>query len=144
MGAEIAPASPTDLNDVLALLAGASLPTDGVAEYFRHFVVARVEGRVVGSVGMEPHGPSALLRSLVVAPDLRNQGIGQALAKELIARLRQQGTRQVFLLTETTLTFFERLGFRRIPRSEADPAVQQSVEFRSACCESAACMQLDL
>ena len=86
----------------------------------------------MGSVGMEPYGPSALLRSLVVAPDLRNQGIGQALAKELIARLRQQGTRQVFLLTETTLTFFERLGFRRIPRSEADPAVQQSVEFRSA------------
>ena len=77
MEVEITKASPEDLGVVLDLLAGASLPKEGVAEHFQHFLVARAEGSVVGAVGMEPYGESALLRSLVVAPARRGCGLGR-------------------------------------------------------------------
>lgn len=133
-----------DLTSVLALLADASLPREGVPEHFGHFWVARAGGRVVGAVGMEPYGASALLRSLVVAPTFRGQGLGRALAGRLLAAARARGVARVFLLTEAAADFFSRLGFKRIAREEADPAVRESVEFKTVCCQSAVCMGLEL
>ncbi len=140
----VAPARAEDLAAVLALLGEASLPQAGVAEHFAHFLVARADGRIVGAVGMEPYGASALLRSLVVAPAWRGRGLGRTLAERLLAEMRAGGARRVVLLTETAAGFFSTLGFERIAREEADPAVRASVEFTTACCQSAACMRLDL
>jgi len=144
MDAAIAHATPEDLGPVLVLLAEASLPEDGVAEHFEHFLVVRADGRVVGAVGMEPYGESALLRSLVVAPERRGHGLGLALTEQLLREARERGVRRVFLLTDTAAEFFPKFGFKRIPREEANGEVQGSVEFRMACCESAVCMRLDL
>lgn len=144
MDVEITTARPEDLNAVLALLTDASLPREGVAEYFRYFLVARADGRVVGSVGMEPYGPSILLRSLVVAPSYRGQGLGRILTERLLHEARTRCVQKVFLLTETADKFFLKFGFRRAAREEADAAVQQSVEFQTACCPSTICMRLDL
>lgn len=144
MDAEITKATPGDLDAVLALLADVSLPVDEVAEHFRDFLVARAEGSVVGSVGMEHYGPSALLRSLVVAPSHRNRRLGRALTERILQEARGQGVKRVFLLTETAPQFFPKFGFRRIAREEADAGVKESVEFRTTCCQSAVCMRLDL
>lgn len=141
---EITRADPLDLDAVLELLADASLPPDGVAEHFQHFLVARADGRVVGSVGMERHGPSALLRSLAVAPAYRGQSLGRALTERLLEEAREQGVNRVFLLTETAAGYFPRFAFKPIAREEVDVEVQESVEFRTACCQSAICMRLDL
>lgn len=141
---EIASAHPEDLEAVLALLVDASLPTEGVAEHFPHFLVARAEGRVVGAVGMERYVPSVLLRSLVVDPLYRGRGLGRALVERLLRRAREAGAERVFLLTDEALDFFSRLGFRPILRDEADADVKSSVEFQTACCQSAVCMRLDL
>ncbi len=141
---EIVRAEPRDQASVLALLAEASLPREGVAEHFQHFLVARAGGRVVGAVGIEPYGRSALLRSLVVAPRHRAQGLGRALTQRLLQEARLQGIKQVFLLTETAAQFFSSFGFKRIPRGEADPAVRASQEFQSCCPQSAVCMRLDI
>ena len=140
----IAKAKPDELNAVLTLLADTSLPRDGVAEHFEHFLVALAEGRVVGAVGMEHYDQSALLRSLAVAAEYRGQGLGQALTERILQEARGWGIQRVFLLTETAADFFPRFGFKPIPREAADPAVQGSVEFRTTCCQSAACMRLDL
>ena len=67
--AHIARARPEDLQPTLALLDGASLPRDGVAEHFETFLVARAGGQIVGTIGLERYGESALLRSLAVAPN---------------------------------------------------------------------------
>jgi hypothetical protein len=67
-----------DLDPVLTLLLQASLPTEGVKEHFRHFLVAEdPEGTIIGAIGIElyPDG-TGLLRSAVVEPALRNSGIG--------------------------------------------------------------------
>jgi N-acetylglutamate synthase-like GNAT family acetyltransferase len=137
-------AHPDELSAVLALLAEASLPTEEVAEHFADFLVARAEGKVVGSVGIERYGPSALLRSLAVVPEYRGHGLGTALTERALDDARQQGVQRVFLLTTTAADFFPGFGFKRIHREEADSAVQDSMEFRTACCASAVCMRLDL
>lgn len=55
-----------------------------------------------------------------------------------------RGVKRVFLLTDTAAEFFPEFGFRRIPREEADAEVKRSLEFHTACCQSAICMRLDL
>ncbi|MBI4587974.1 MAG: hypothetical protein HY725_03990 [Candidatus Rokubacteria bacterium] len=70
--------------------------------------------------------------------------MGRALTERLLREARRQGVKRVLLLTETAPEFFAKVGFRRIAREEADAAVQGSVEFRTACCQSAVCMRLDL
>lgn len=144
MDAEIRKARLEDLNAVLALLADASLPREGVAEHFRHFLVAHGKGVVVGSVGQEHYGQSSLLRSLVVAPPHQGRGLGRALTERIVEEARGQSVKQLFLLTETAPGFFSRFGFKQIPREEAASAVKESVEFRTACCQSAVCMRLEL
>ena len=144
LGVEIGRAAPGDLDAVLGLLTGAALPREGVAEHFVHFLVARAGDRIVGSIGMEPYGPSALLRSLVVAQPYRRHGLGGALTDRVLAEAIAGGVTRVFLLTETAADFFTARGFRRIGREEADAAVRDSVEFRTACCQTAVCMRRDL
>lgn len=140
----ITKASPEGLDAVSALLADAALPREGVAEHFGHFLVARADGKVVGAVGMERYGSSAMLRSLVVAPPHRDRGLGRALTERILQEARAQGVRRAFLLTETAAKFFPKFGFSQVEREEADAGVRSSVEFRTACCQSAVCMRLDL
>lgn len=140
----IAPARPEELDRVLALLAAASLPADGVREHFGEFLVARARGQVVGAVGMERYNESVLLRSLVVAPDHRGRGLGRSLTEALLDQARARGAERVFLLTETAADFFPLFGFARIAREEADAGVRRSPEFRTACPQAAVCMRRDL
>ena len=50
----------------------------------------------------------------------------------------------MYLLTETADLFFPRFGFGPILRSEVSQRVQRSVEFTSACPQSARAMALYL
>jgi amino-acid N-acetyltransferase len=129
-----------DLESVLEQLRRASLPTDGVAEWFDQFVVAAEGELVVGAAGIERYGPDVLLRSVVVAPEWQGRGVGRDLVREALERASRSGARAAFLLTTTAEHYFPRLGFRRIEREEVPRTVRESVEFRSACPESAAVM----
>lgn len=140
---EVAPARADELEAVLALLAEAALPRGGVLEHRERFLVARAGGRVVGAVGSERYGSAALLRSLVVAPAYRGRGLGRALTGRMLAELRAEGVRSVFLLTRTAAGLFAKFGFVPVAREAVDPAVRASEEFREACCASAVCMRLD-
>jgi len=145
MMATIEAARAADLPVVLALLADAALPTDGVAEHFGGFVVARERGEVVGAGGLEVYGDAALLRSVVVEPAWRKMRLGEALVRALLSSARARGIRTIYLLTESAADFFARFGFERIAQAEIDPAVVAgSAEFRIPRCDSAARMRLHL
>jgi N-acetylglutamate synthase-like GNAT family acetyltransferase len=141
---EITPGTPAHLHAVLTLLTAVSLPCEGVVGHFPHFLVAHEGGTLVGVVGLEYYGASALLRSLAVTPAARGQGLARALTLRALHAAREQGIAQIFLLTETAAEFFPQFGFRRIAREETDAAVQASVEFRLARCQSAICMRCTL
>lgn len=137
----IRPGATTDRDAVRALLAQCALPTRDLDDADVRFWVAEQEARIAGVIGLERHGQHGLLRSLAVAPEARGRGHGLALVATLEHEARQAGLRSLVLLTETARTFFERLGYTVIARSNAPAAVQASAEFRSLCPASATCMQ---
>jgi amino-acid N-acetyltransferase len=100
--------------------------------------------RIIGSVALEVYGRAALLRSVAVDRQHRGRGVGQALTGAALEMGRARGVASVYLLTDTARGFFARLGFRDIPRPQAEPAVGASLEFTHACPASATCMVLDL
>jgi amino-acid N-acetyltransferase len=134
-------AGPGDFAGVVALLEAADLPTAGLKPSLPDFLVAEEGGRVVGAVGLEVYGDSALLRSAVVDPGRRGSGLGRDLVESLLDRAETRGVREIYLLTATAEHFFPRFGFARIPRAAVAQAVQASVEFRGACPDSAIAMR---
>lgn len=133
-------AAPGDLAPVLDLLRGAGLPTEGVAEAFASFAVAEADARVVAAAGLEMHGASALLRSVVVDPAWRGRELGGALVLRLMERAERDGLSAVYLLTTTADRWFPRFGFRRVARAEVPPDIQASGEFADVCPASAVVM----
>lgn len=139
-------AAAADLPLLLSLLDSVQLPREGVAEHLSGFLVARnAAGRVVGCVGMERHGPVALLRSAAVAPGLQGTGLGQRLTAALLELARDEGVSEVLLLTTTARNFFaEKFGFREAARADYDAQLAGSPEWRLPRCSSAVLMRLDL
>jgi len=144
MDIKIERARPGDLPDLLALLEASGLPLDGLSDHILTTVVARDNGQLVGSAALELYGAAALLRSVAVAPALRGWRLGERLVRSALDLARRRGADTVYLLTETAAEFFPRFGFQLIQRGEVVPAVQQSVEFTSACPASAQAMRLVL
>jgi len=136
----LAAAGPDDVPAIAALLRAAALPHEDFAAHLAHFLVARRGGRVVGAVGFERHGRSALLRSLVVAPARRGAGLGGRLVRRLATAARRGGIRRFYLLTTTAERFFSKRGFRRIARARVPAAIAATREFHSLCPASAVCM----
>jgi amino-acid N-acetyltransferase len=56
----------------------------------------------------------------------------------------RQHLEAVYLLTETAPDFFGKMGFRRIDRTSAPPAIQGSSEFAVLCRDSAVAMTREL
>jgi amino-acid N-acetyltransferase len=133
-------ADPQDLPAVLALLSEAALPTDGVPEHFRSFFVADDRGRIVASAGLELHGDAALLRSLVVAADVRGTGLGAAVLRRALdeAHGRAEG---VYALTTSAEAYLSRFGFERVLRSSLPAQLLESRELQDACPSSATVMK---
>jgi amino-acid N-acetyltransferase len=143
-GVSISPGSREDLPQVMELLEDGGLPPDGLEDHLPTLLVARLQGRVVGSAALELYGAAALLRSVAVRRDLRGTGLGSRLTESALRLSRELGATEAYLLTETADLFFPRFGFRSIPRSQVPASVRSSVEFTSACPAGARAMALDL
>ena len=137
----IGKASHADLDEISDLLTTNSLPLDGVADSIERFVVAREDGRIVGCIGLEVYGGSALLRSAAVHDEVRGRGIGSMLVNEILADAQEQGVAAVYLLTTTAENYFPAFGFERIDRSEVPLELDASEELKGACPASAIVMR---
>ncbi len=136
------PATERDVAPIKVLLVANGLPTAGVDDHWRTFVVARDGNRMVGCGGSEAFSVAALLRSIVVLPDCRGTGLGRRIVRQLIDRLSSRGIREFYLLTTTAEEYFKKRGFKAIDRDEVHPQVLASREFQDACPASAVCMRL--
>ena len=124
-----------------------NLPVAGVHEAFDDFFVAEGDRpnlhllQVVGAIGLERFGRRALLRSAVLADDWRGWGFGRQLVDELVEHARSVGIDEIYLLTTTAEPFFTQRGFMRIDRADVPASVRASVEFTSACPDTAVAMK---
>ena len=126
------------------LLDGAQLPIAGVADHFANYFVAISASGVVGAVGSERHGESALLRSLAVAEPSRGRGIGVLLTMRVLEDALAKGMKRVYLITTTAVPFFESLGFKTVEREQAVADVGASQELQGACPDTATCMMREV
>lgn len=141
MHARIDVATPDDMPIMFALLEQNHLPVDGLREHITTTLVARRDGRIVGSAALEAYADGVLLPSVAVAPDLQHQGVGHELTSAALRLATTLRARAVYLLTTTAESYFPRFGFERIDRNDVPGSVQQSIEFRSACPASAIAMR---
>jgi amino-acid N-acetyltransferase len=131
-----------DLPEIMALLNAAHLPQVGLEEHILNFMLALEGDKVVGCAGLEVHQNSGLLRSVVVAPAYRSQGVGAKLTQGMMDLARQKNLTSLSLLTETAADFFLRFGFVEVKRVELPAALQSSQELQGACPETAIAMTL--
>lgn len=155
IGLRPAAATDTGLDYVESLLADEGLPTGDVRAKQDCFYVAHREGdhdadgRVgddepVGVGGVEPAGEAALLRSVVVEPSARGDGVGSALCDALEAVARDDGVDALYLLTTTAAAFFAARGYEEVERSAVPAPMRDTDEFADLCPASATCLRKHL
>lgn len=117
---------------------------DLTTESLRHFIAARKGGSVIGVVGLEMGGETALLRSLSVQTPHRKQGIAASLVEAIERYARIMEVKALYLLTMTAQALFEKQGYRVIDCTHAPVGMQSTAEFVSLCPQSAVCMLKNL
>ena len=145
-GAKVTPVhrSSASRPEIHAFLERNGLPEAGLAEHATDLLVARHDGRPVGTSALEVYGPEALLRSVAVEERLRGTGLGDRLTRAAVDAARARGVERVFLLTETAAAFFPKFGFADIDRADVPESIRRTVEFASVCPVSSRVMVLAL
>ena len=145
---------PEEMAEVKALLTASGLPLAGLDQAADCLLLARHDqpgnldkadrapsSPLAGCAALEIVGASALLRSVAVTPAARGHGVGRQLVAAAEATARSRGLTTMYLLTESAVDYFPRLGYASVDRAQVDPAVAASVEFVSACPASAQAMR---
>jgi len=127
-------ATTSDLVAIRDLLIDADLPVEDLDELkLPLFHLAEREGGDAGVIGMERHGNVGLLRSLVVLPDARGQGLGKKLVDTLEVNALDIGVTELWLLTINAEEFFGRLKYKIIARELAPDVIRKTQEFSNLC-----------
>jgi amino-acid N-acetyltransferase len=129
---------------IALLLKAEKLPVGDLPDIPDNFVVAVQNDKVVGAAGLEIYGDYGLLRSLVVHPGFRDQGIAAKLVKNIEDRASSKGLKAIYLLTETATGYFLKKNYQKITRADVPAEVQLSSEFSYACPQSAIVMKKNL
>ena len=138
---KIARAKKSDRGAIVALLQMTGLPPDGIEPHLEtFFVIKHPEAgtgtepeSLIGSIGLEVYGKSALLRCFAVHPDFRGIGIGTRLVKRTIETAKDMGITRLFLLTDTAEEYFKKKGFAVVTRNQVPEDIKQSIEFTTLC-----------
>jgi ribosomal protein S18 acetylase RimI-like enzyme len=82
------------------------------------FLIAEVDGQIVGSVIGGFDGRRGLVYHLAVAADYRKQGLGSHLMDEVEARMQAKGCRRAYLLVkkgnEQVVDFYQKRGWHEM------------------------------
>ena len=139
---EIEEAKNSDHPAIVVLLQDTELPPDSIEAHLENFLIIRHPEAVagpeflVGSVGLEVYGESALLRSLAVHPDFQGRGLGTRLVNRMIELAKGKGITRLFLLTDTAEEYFKKKGFVIVTRDQVPEDMKQSIEFTKLCISS--------
>lgn len=130
-----------ELDELRLFLKSYALPYSDLKLKDSYYLLYRDEDHaIIGSIGLEFYGTSALLRSLAVDENHRGQGVGRELVKALLFENNKK-MHAVYLLTETAHAFFLQEGFVDVDRASVPELMQRASEFTHTCSASANCMQ---
>ena len=123
-------AQPNDLSAIDALIISEYLPALRTGDFLETFWVLEGEYGLSGCVGLEVYGQTALLRSVITAPELRGKGFGDVLVRQAFSEAQKRGVKRLYLFTMDKAPFFARHGFRRCAMDDFELAAQQCTQFQ--------------
>ena len=118
-------AEPQDVDTIVRMIAyyaaqGLMLPRShgALAEALSNYVVADMDGHVVGCGGLEQYSSNtAEIYGLATAPNDSHRGTGSAIVRALIDKARAENISHLFALTLAP-AFFQKLGFRTVQHTD--------------------------
>lgn len=137
-------AQQADLTAIEVLLNAANLPYEDCYKHLSQFLVYEEDALIVGVGGVEIYDDVALLRSIVIDPKHRGQGLGQAIFLGLKGSILNSSVQSLYLLTNSADDYFKNLGFIPVIRDKVPLVIQQTEQFSSLCPDSATVMTLSL
>lgn len=139
---QLVKAKPDELPTIRELLKSCDLPgRDLTKAHLKHFFTAKLEGVIVGTVGLERYAGNGLLRSLAVRQNQRGKGLGKRLVRRIEFHAGDLGIDGVYLLTTTAASFFQHLGYEKMSRQRVPDPILQSEQFAEICPSSAVPMR---
>ena len=138
------PLTAEELPALAPLLAAEGLPSQDITEAGRRFWRLDGPDGLLGYGGLEVYECDGLLRSVVVLLERRRKGNGRAVVEAIGREAVALGVNRLWLLTTSAASFFERIGFERVERSEAPPDIRASEQFAGLCPGSAVCLRCNL
>ncbi len=91
-------------------------PVEVIVEDIRNFISAQSDGKIIGCAAIAFFSEdTAEIRSLAVAEDFQNKGVGRLLVSKAEEILKEEGIKTVFVLTYSDV-FFEKLGYTRVDK----------------------------
>ena len=139
---EIRPSRPEDLASIEKLYP-AAFPDEDLLPLVRHLLaeepgivslVAKAGGEIAGHILFTPcaitdsEAGAALLAPLAVAPEWQRKGIGSALIRDGLSRLKRDGVAHVYVLGDPA--YYGRSGFK--PETDVAPPYPLPAEYRDA------------
>ena len=141
----IRPGVAADFAIVEGWLRDAALPVEDLTpDHMNDFLVAVVDTRPAGMIGLEQFDKLGLLRSLVIDPAARRSGIGRQLVAALEAKAVARGVAELWLLTIDAEAYFLKLGYEIKERDRAPGVIRETDEFSSLCPGDAVLMRKNL
>ncbi len=127
-------AGAADQDKIVRFLSEAGMVIEGVlAPQTKYWLAESLpKMSMIGVIGVEQGPEAALLRSALVVPEKRAQGVGAALVRQVFAACEQSGYRHLYCFSTTAGTYWQRWGFEEVPVAElvsAVPCAPQVLHF---------------
>lgn len=126
---DIQPARPEDRQEIRRVYLSLGRPPRRIQ--ISDFLVARDGDSVKGCAAVRPFAGGGYLYGLAVEREWQRRGIGAALTRGRLERIRSAGGKlAVVMAMFWNVGFFRKLGFDLVQRSELPPAVMRLPDFR--------------
>jgi len=138
-------AKTSDTEGIKEFLNSNNLPSHDIDEHIQNFIVVVSENKqIVGVGGFESIGGIGMVRSIAVAPEARRKGIAKKVYMQLESMAYESGVKAFYLITESAVSYFTRLGFVPLSRQNVPKEIKSTKQFREICPTSATVMYRDI
>jgi amino-acid N-acetyltransferase len=134
----------TDFLVIKELLNHSNLPSNDIEKYIENFIIIEINNKIIGIGGLETYNQFGLIRSIVVKPECRNNGVAKNIYGLIEKKASDSGIKTLYLLTETAIDYFKKLGFKIQSRSNVPKSIMRTKQFRELCPSSAVVMFRDI